>query len=277
MTEPVTQTTPVRQTLRAVLALCLCICFAVLGLLGAVSAGAWNAKWLTRCVEQTGYLGVMQQSAVDAVGILCQNAGMEPGLAQQFITEETMRTDFAAGVDALYHGGAAATITRMQHVSALAQETAAAGGQTLSQEQKSLYDNLQLLCEQAYDSAVAVPFSAFLSELLQLKMLQIPLLVILLAVCFVLFLLLRRVCAGRMLAQTCAQSLLGAGLSLGVCAAAVAFSVPKAAAWMPQTNPAHTVYTAWLSGIAPLLLAVGLCAGCLAAAVLLLLTFRRAE
>lgn len=257
-----------RKIIMALLSGVLCLCIAVLGLMGALELTLFKEGYLFDQMAETGYFSTITDTARAACQGYAADAGFNAQAVDSFLTDSIVQTAIIQNVDAKFRNTVSNAKAAFSNIltyleDAIYDET----GELLTDAQKDQIAVLQISCEGAYQEATRPPFDTGLNVVLQYRSVrQWVWLTFLLVGAAALFLLQKAKETKQELGLCVQQAVLGAGASLLVVAAILEWALPYRT-WMPQENISYSLFCAWWGGL-PCMLAV-LGAVLLAAVVLL--------
>ncbi len=251
--------------------LVLCCAAALAALLLSLEATLFKEGYLIKKLDEADYFDTLTNTVRAACEGYLMDARFSAAIAGDFLTPEQTYNDVVVSIDARFRGTGAVTYSRFtQMTDTLADAARTDTGEEPSEEDLLRYTAVQSVCEGTYQTAVAVPFDAPLSVVLQYRAFRpvfYAALSVMLAACiFALHTLEKRRTA---FLRALGAALTPAGAAAVLCAAALAFASGYRA-WMPAENMAHPAFCAWLGGFFP---AFGLAGALLAAAGIALAVF----
>lgn len=244
--------------------LVLCCAAALAALLLSLEATLFKEGYLIRKLDEADYFDTLTNTVRAACEGYLMDARFSAAIAGDFLSPEQTYSDVVVSIDARFRGTGAVTYSRFtQMTDTLADAARADTGEEPSEEDLLRYTAVQSVCEGTYQTAVAVPFDAPLSVVLQYRALRpvfYAALGVMLAACLFALHTLEKQRAAFL--RALGAALTPAGAAAALCAAVLAFASGYRA-WMPAENMAHPAFCAWLGGFFP---AFGLAGALLAAA-----------
>lgn len=244
------------KLIRGCVSLALCVCAALLGLLGALGCSLWSENWIMHSMEATGYYGQLAQRVRADCGVLASQTGLLGNIVDPMLPDETVRQDVILLTDALFRGTMAMPETPFEDFAVQVEDIVYDEMQVyLTDEEKQLAQTVQRQCADQYTQSVRPPFQVVLSILLQYRRMAWLLALAASALAAAAAGVLRKLCRAQGYAREVARPVLSAAVAVAGLGAAVWFCGYQS--WMPTQNLEYKLFVYWFGGLAYALWAAG--------------------
>lgn len=237
------------KLIRGCVALALCVCAALLGLLGALGCSLWSENWIMHSMEATGYYGQLAQRVRADCGVLASQTGLLGNIVDPMLPDETVRQDVILLTDALFRGTMAMPETPFEDFAVQVEDIVYDEMQAyLTDEEKQLAQSVQRQCADQYTQSVRPPFQVVLSILLQYRRMAWLLALAASALAAAAAGVLRKLCCAQGYARELARPVLSAAVAVAGLGAAVRCCGYQS--WMPAQNLEYQLFVYWFGGLA---------------------------
>lgn len=244
----------------ALMGVLLSVCFAFLGLFGALELTLFDSGNLIQCMDETGYIDEISNIAQITCQSYVTSAGLNTVALEGYLAPEAIRREVQRGVAERYRGSS--TSFYQAHFDGFAERirSSLSPEELAAESEDSLarFNLLQGLCETAFREITRPPFDAALNCVLQYRAYRLWAYLVLLLLGVSAYLLLRRsVPNAQVLRRRLSGALCSGALALAILGALLRWALPFAS-WMPKENLSYPLFCMWWSGFAMTTVIAGL-------------------